>query len=55
MVTKKYKKLSVTEDVNRMVNKDCRAEFLKHHPELSQMRISENKIVYEIAKYYLEH
>ncbi len=32
---------------------ECKEEFLKHHPEFEQMTISYNKIVYEMAKFYL--
>lgn len=28
-------------------------EFLRHHPEMKEMHISYNKIIYEMARYYL--
>jgi hypothetical protein len=31
---------------------ECIKTFREHHPEFEQMKISRNKIIYEIAKYY---
>lgn len=31
----------------------CVTEYRRHHPELDKIPISRNKIIYEIAKYYL--
>ena len=48
-----YKTLKIDTDTNDMIDK-CVAEFLRHHPELKKMKISRNKILYEIAEYYLK-
>ena len=34
---------------------DCINEFLRHHPEMKEIKISRNKIIYEIAKFYLKN
>lgn len=50
MVT--YTVLSIRPETKIKV-KECIKEFLRHHPELDGMKISENMIVLRIAKYYL--
>jgi len=47
-----YVKLTINKDTARMVE-DCKKEFLSHHPEFEKIHISANKIVYEMARYYL--
>lgn len=32
--------------------KECEVIYRKYHPELDEIRISLNKMVYEIARYY---
>lgn len=34
---------------------DCINDFIRHHPEFKEVPISKNKIIYEIAKFYLKH
>jgi hypothetical protein len=33
----------------------CRKEFLAHHPEFKHTFLSQDKIIYEAFKYYLEN
>jgi hypothetical protein len=33
--------------------KECLIEYIKHHPELEHIHISDDKMIYEIVKYYL--
>jgi hypothetical protein len=46
--------IGVKINVKEMINK-CKSEFLNHHPEYEEKPISNNKIIYEMAKYYLEN
>ena len=34
---------------------ECINDFIGHHPELKHIPISKNKIIYEMAKFYLKH
>ena len=34
---------------------NCRLDYLHHHPEMKKIPISYNKIIYEIANFYLKH
>ena len=47
-------KLTVSESTKKLVNTECREEFLKHHPEIKGMKITENFIVRQIADFYLK-
>lgn len=31
----------------------CKEEYLKHHPEMKQIPLSKDKIIFEIASHYL--
>jgi hypothetical protein len=33
---------------------ECIQVYLKHHPEMREIKISRNKIIFEIANYYKE-
>jgi len=46
--------LTATESVADMIRLECVKEFRRHHPELDEIAISDNKILYELAKYYLD-
>lgn len=48
-----YKTIAIKPDISILLEK-CKEEFLDHHPELQNMPISYNKIIYEIAKFYLK-
>jgi len=50
----KKKLLAVDEETYRLVTKDCLKELIRHHPEFIKVPISHNKIVYHIAKYYID-
>jgi hypothetical protein len=32
----------------------CKEIYLKHHPEMRNMRITYNKIIAEVVRYYIE-
>lgn len=49
-----YAKLSVMPETKKLVEQ-CKKELLRVKPELEGVFITENKVVYEIAKYYMEH
>ena len=33
----------------------CKEEYIKHHPEMKHVPISNHKILMEIATFYLQH
>jgi spore coat protein CotF len=35
--------------------KECKKEYVKHHPEMGNVKITDDKIIYEIMKYYLNN
>jgi len=47
-----YTKITVKNSTNMMI-KDCKKIFVKYHPEFEEIPISDNKMVYELAKRYL--
>lgn len=47
------KLLAVDDETYDLVTKKCYKELLAHHPEFIKVPISHNKIVYHIAKYYI--
>ena len=53
MIPKNYKYVALKPEVKEMLS-ECKKDFLKHHPELEEVFITDNKIVYEMAKYYLQ-
>lgn len=38
----------------RPLIKLCKQEYIKYHPEFSGVRFTDNKIFFELAKYYLK-
>ncbi len=47
-------RLTVSESTKDMVMNECREEFIRHHPELKGMKITENFIIRQIAEFYLK-
>jgi len=37
-----------------MITKECAKEYLKHHPEMLGAKLSQNHILRQISKFYLE-
>ena len=50
-----YRHLNVRNSTFKMIIDECIEEFRKHHPELEHMEITQDKIIYEIGKFYLTH
>lgn len=48
-----YKVAKIDYDTTELLN-NCIKEYLKHHPEMEKVKISRNKIISEIAIYYLK-
>lgn len=48
-----YKQVKITSETDDLI-KDCIDEYLRHHPEMKNIPISRNKILYEMAKFYLK-
>ncbi len=46
-------KLTVSESTKKLICNECKEEFIKHHPELKGMKITENLIVRQIAEHYI--
>lgn len=55
MVKHTYKPLAVRPEVYELVIIKCIDEYVKRHPELREINITANKIVYELARYFLEN
>jgi len=49
-----YVKLSCSNDTKELILKSCLDIYRQHHPELDHIPISQDKILYEIAIYYLK-
>jgi len=52
MVT--HRQLKVDSETYELINLKCREEYLRLHPELKKIKISQNKLLYEIGRYYIE-
>jgi hypothetical protein len=56
MGTKTYNfKLSCSKEVHDLITKKCVDEYLKNYPEMQGRKITQNHILYQLAKYYLEN
>jgi len=52
---KKYiEKLSCSKSTKKLIMQDCIKEFLRHHPELKGMNITQNIILRNMAEFYLK-
>lgn len=49
-----YIKLSVKKEVFELLLQ-CIEEYRKHHPEMDQVPITQNKIIYEVCSFYIKH
>lgn len=47
-----YKSVLIKPDVFDLIA-DCETIYRKHHPELNNIPLSKNKILYEVFKFYL--
>jgi len=46
--------LVCNKEVYETITKECVIEYLKHHPEMIGAKISQNHILRQISKFYLE-
>jgi len=49
----KDKLIRIKNNTGHMIN-ECRKDYLKNHPEMVNINITYDKIVYEMAKFYLK-
>jgi len=49
-----YVKLSCSQETKNLILDLCIKLYRQHHPELDHIPISQDKILYEIAIYYLK-
>jgi hypothetical protein len=47
------KNIRITKETDDLLEK-CRLEYLKHHPEMRHVPLSYDKILYEIAFFYMK-
>ena len=40
--------------IRDMIRIECKKEFLSHHPEFEGMRITDNLLLTQLAKFYLK-
>ena len=48
-----YKQVKIKNNTDELLDK-CVYEFLRHNKKMREIKISRNKIIYEIARFYLE-
>lgn len=48
-----YKTAKIRNNTQELLNK-CEEEYLRHHPEMKNIPLSKDKIIYEIANFYLK-
>lgn len=48
-----YKQFKIKESTEKLVD-ECVQSFRNHHPELDHIHVSRDKIVYEIANFYMK-
>lgn len=46
--------LTCSQEVYDSINTDCKMEYVEHHPEMEGAKISQNHILKQISKFYLE-
>ena len=51
-MSKSYVKLSVCKSTMEFVE-DCKKIFLQYHPEFEHIKITQDKIIYELARWYM--
>lgn len=49
-----YKIAKIDNETDKILDK-CVEEFVKHHPEFRKIKISRNKIIDEIGRFYLRN
>ena len=47
-------RLTVRKSVKDSLMQDCKALYLKSHPEMEHIKLTENKVLFEICEYYLK-
>jgi hypothetical protein len=52
-MSKKYIKLSCAKETSDLLLIECKEEFLKNHPEMKGMFLSQNFILLKVTNYYL--
>ena len=48
-----YKMIRIKEHTDELIDQ-CIRDYLRHHPEMREIPISRNKIIHEIANFYLK-
>lgn len=48
-----YKQVKIRKNTDEILD-DCVKEYLRHHPEMRNIPISRDKIIYEISIHYLK-
>lgn len=49
----KWTKFNCHNNTKELIMNDCKESFLKHHPEMKGIHLSENFILYKLAMFYL--
>ena len=47
-----YVKVAVRKETAEMLE-DCKENYLEHHPEMQHVKITKDKILFEVTKFYL--
>lgn len=49
-----YVKLNIRKDTKELLLKSCVEEYRKYHPEIDKIPITQDKILYEVCRFYLK-
>ena len=55
IMTRCFVHLTIKEETKITLLTDCVTEYLVNHPEKKHMKITADKILYEVCRYYLEN
>ena len=50
-----FEKITIRKDTKKRLCQECVDEYLKHHPEMRHVKITQDKILYEVCEYYIKH
>lgn len=53
-ITEQFAMLAVRETTKNYLIDNCVKEYLRCHPEMKRIKITSDKILYEVVKYYLK-
>ena len=52
-MAKYYDRVVCSKETKETIMEECVKIFLKHHPEMKGIKITQEKIMYEISRFYI--